>query len=851
MLKAIVTHKADPKLTDLTFPFMKAYAKNIKADFLVLEVSNYLDVLEKYDRVANMEPQLLIRPESPDIFEEVPEDSIGVFNEAAFNSEAKQEKFFNSGLIVYSKAHKEAFNAINLDLIHNKQYLGTALTKLDVKVHELDYKFNRIPLIDFKTGETRFKSWFLNYENLSDFKIIENDIKTIKEFPATHPWKRKVWVKLGGGIGDQVDCEPILRYMIKNIYPPETTDVRISSHWPELFSHLPVKVYKYGETAWADSPDGAPWTVESMPPPEHYQWLVVSAMLCHATDFSSMAILRRTLPLKDKQIKLDFSYNALKEVQEMLGEQDVSNCVLVHSGRHWNSKAQPLYSKIKTPNGWTTMGAIQIDDRVCTPDGKTAKVKSIHPQGIKKIYRIKFWDGRHADCTSDHLWRVYHENFGWTNSKGRTGSQWKLMTLQDLLDNPRSKKHPYYIQLADQIYGEEIDLPIPPYLLGALLGNGSFSENQTLQFSGQDQETIDNMSKYLDEEYSFKKYDLYGYTITAAYGNRCHKYKKLLRSLDLWGKGSFDKFIPEIYKEASHEQRLSMLQGLMDTDGYAGEAKTVAYYTISPQLAKDVQYLVRSLGGTCTITEKTRSNGKKKDGPTTLYTCNIRHDHPENFFRLTRKKERAYREDTNIVRKNCIIDIEYIGEAEAQCINIDHPDHLYITDDFVVTHNTFPVEYWQAIIDGLEENGLIPILIGKNSETQGVQPVHTEKGINLIDKLTLGQLIALISQVPSLLSNDSAPVHIAGAFDHQIILLPSCKHPDHILPWRQGSQDHKTKVLYKKLTLDDIPSAPTEMYTKLADEIVGEWDEYLPEIDEIVEAVVTSLYGKDFTQCSE
>jgi len=499
MKKAILTYSKAHNLSKHTFPFMEQYAKNINADFIIIKSLTDAIIFDKYDRVCILAPHVLVRPESPNIFDEVPEDELGIFNEAAFNSEAKQEKFYNAGVIVYSKIHKEAFNAIDLGLIRNKQYLGTTLTEMKLKIHELDYKFNRIPLIDFKTGETRFKSWFLNYENLSDFKIIENDIKTIKEFPATHPWKRKVWVKLGGGIGDQVDCEPILRYMIKNIYPPEDTDVRVSSHWPELFRHLPIKVYMYGEAAWADSPSGAPWTVESMPPPEHYQWLVVSAMLCHAMDFSAMAILRRVLPIREKQIKLDFSYSALREVVAMCDRSefngcDFNGCVIVHSGRHWTSKS-------------------------------------------------------------------------------------------------------------------------------------------------------------------------------------------------------------------------------------------------------------------------------------------------------------------------------------------------------------FPVEYWQAIIDGIEDKGMTPILIGKNDKTQGVQDVHTKNGINLIDKLTLGQLVALISQVPSLLSNDSAPVHIAGGFSNQIILIPTCKDPDHILPWREGSQGHKTTVLYKKLTLDDIPSEPTSMNTVLADEIVGEWDEYLPEIDEVVEAVFESLYS--------
>ena len=495
MKKVIVTKHSNKELTDLTFPKMEEYAKKIGADFRVIRSEHLCYFLLKYDRVCYIEPQLLIRPESPSIFDEVPTDKIGIFNEASSNPEAKQEKFYNSGVIILSRSHVEAFKGIKMELLHDKQYLSIYLMEKETEIHELDYKFNRIPLLDFKTGEARFKSWFLNYENVDDYKIIEKDIETIEKFPATHPWKRKIWVKIGGGLGDAVMAEPTLRFMCEKIYPDE--DIRISSHWPELFTHLPLKSCKYGDSVWADA-DGAPWVIESMPDSKHFQWRVVSCILSHTIDFTSMAILRRTLPNIDKQIKLDFPHSDLKKVHELCGTRDFSNCVLVHAGKHWNSKS-------------------------------------------------------------------------------------------------------------------------------------------------------------------------------------------------------------------------------------------------------------------------------------------------------------------------------------------------------------FPDTYWQAIIDGIEEKGLTPILIGRNCKStidtgksgvwQGSANVTTKNGINLIDKTTLSQLIALISCVPCLLSNDSSPVHIAGAFDHQIILLPSCKHPDHLLPYRQGHQSHKTTVLYKKLTLDDIPSAPTEMYTVLADEIVGEWDEYLLDVDDVIESV--------------
>jgi ADP-heptose:LPS heptosyltransferase len=99
------------------------------------------------------------------------------------------------------------------------------------------------------------------------------------------------------------------------------------------------------------------------------------------------------------------------------------------------------------------------------------------------------------------------------------------------------------------------------------------------------------------------------------------------------------------------------------------------------------------------------------------------------------------------------------------------------------------------------------------------------------------RLSELISQAPVLLSNDSFPVHLAGAFDNWIVLIPSCKHPDHVLPYRNGTTQHKTKALYKRLILDDIETRPTQMYQTSADVNDIDWDEYLPEPEDVAQYI--------------
>jgi hypothetical protein len=131
---------------------------------------------------------------------------------------------------------------------------------------------------------------------------------------------------------------------------------------------------------------------------------------------------------------------------------------------------------------------------------------------------------------------------------------------------------------------------------------------------------------------------------------------------------------------------------------------------------------------------------------------------------------------------------------------------------------TFPASWWQEVIDGIARYVKV-CLIGKHiGDDQGlVQVTCPENAIDLRDKTSIGELFLAISAAPVLISNDSAPIHIAGAFDNWIIALPTRKHPAHILPWRNGSQDHKTVSLYKKLVVDDICNLPTQIYGETID----------------------------------
>jgi hypothetical protein len=151
---------------------------------------------------------------------------------------------------------------------------------------------------------------------------------------------------------------------------------------------------------------------------------------------------------------------------------------------------------------------------------------------------------------------------------------------------------------------------------------------------------------------------------------------------------------------------------------------------------------------------------------------------------------------------------------------------------------TFPKEYWNKIIGRLKDKVQV-IIIGKHiSNEQGTVDIDIPEGVvDTRNLLSLGGILALLRKASILLSNDSAPVHLAGAFDNWILLIPTCKNPSHVLPYRKGSRNYKTKSLYKKLLSNTIDSNPTQVHGQTIDYVVGDIMDYLPDPESVEEEI--------------
>lgn len=355
-------------------------------------------------------------------------------------------------------------------------------------------------------------------------------------------------------------------------------------------------------------------------------------------------------------------------------------------------RAQPLNSKILTPTGWKSMGDMEFGDNIIGKNGETYNITGIFPQGIEKVYKIIFSDNSEVLASGEHLWEVY-DVLSKKNKVINTNT-----IKENLLCNNVQKR--YKIPLVSPIKFEEKKLPIDPYVLGALLGDGCISQNN-ISLCTSDLEIVENVKNRISNDLTLKKRkgsDV-DYGISKKVRNSYIKNDIIesLKNLNLHGKKSYDKFIPELYLYSSISQRLELLRGLMDTDGsifsaHKDRRKTSSvaeYYTISPKLLEGVKFLVHSLGGTTNTKVKDIAGTTDKWGRSynyDIYQTKIRLPQNLNPFKLKRKSE-LFEVKENPVR--LIKSVELYSEEETQCISVSSPDQLYVTDNCVVTHNTF------------------------------------------------------------------------------------------------------------------------------------------------------------------
>jgi len=350
-------------------------------------------------------------------------------------------------------------------------------------------------------------------------------------------------------------------------------------------------------------------------------------------------------------------------------------------GQEGVGKAQPLDARVLTPAGFVPMGEIQVGSEIIGSDGKPHKVLGIYPQGEKEVFRVTFRDGCSTECCDDHLW--------FTQTRGERDRKYpgSVRTLRTIRNSIRYGTHFNHAvpRVAPVEFKRNEPLPLKPWLLGIYLAEGcagSCITNPEKDIQEKIIACIPEGDKGTVHEDDVK--------ITKAVNssNIHSRFRAALRALDLEDKISDSKFIPGKYLYSSVADRLDLLQGLCDGDGYVVKPGSVEICTASPQMAKDIMFLIRSLGGSAVCTVRT---GKyRKDGELHI----VKDSHriygvfTNGLVPVASKKQTGKWGAPEWMIRNTIRKVESVGMKVCQCIIIDALDSLYVTDDFILTHNS-------------------------------------------------------------------------------------------------------------------------------------------------------------------
>lgn len=367
-------------------------------------------------------------------------------------------------------------------------------------------------------------------------------------------------------------------------------------------------------------------------------------------------------------------------------------------------KAQPVDEPVLTPLGWVKIGALSVGDEVIGSTGRPVRVTGVFPQGLRPTVTVRFTDNTEVRCDRDHLWSVQTRSMKY-DAVRRGSKAWKTMTARELQESTQE----WYVPVPGTVvYGPGEPLPIDPYTLGVLLGDGGLSvPGQVKVHTRHDIVPLLSVPAGHRVTLGHDQGVIGNYPIGSRVGRSPNLVMDALRAMGLHGHTAHGKFIPERYLRSTPSERLELLRGILDTDGSASR-NSVDYASVSESLVDGVAELVRSLGGRCRVSRKQTTwthLGVKKRG--LAYRAYITMPRDVNPFRVPRKANaRLGGQQFDPVKK--VASVDDGPDLECVCISVDATDHLYVTNGFTVTHNTVVFAHTiQRFIRGCGERAVV------------------------------------------------------------------------------------------------------------------------------------------------
>lgn len=407
-----------------------------------------------------------------------------------------------------------------------------------------------------------------------------------------------------------------------------------------------------------------------------------------------------------------------KEMNSILAAfQRPELCNVILLGEAGSGKGHPNDTLLPSPNGgYIRVGDIQVDDFVYGEDGKPVKVIGVYPQGPKRVYKVTFSDGSSVLCNDEHIWNVRNRRSHYDDRP------YQNMTLRDIMDigihdeqmrpeGRMTKVNHWYIPIGQAVQRDDACLPIDPYVLGVMIGDGCLTDTvRTLEISSNEESVIAEVAKRIGAIRYKKRDGCYSWIFLKddTNGNQWyqqHDFADLSEDLDcVFGQYSRNRRIPRIYMMGSQKQRMELLQGLMDADGCvtSGDKVNTTFSTKSEGLASDVQELAASLGMRTSLSSNIRHDTLHDDKPEYEVYFRVPVEMRRNLFYASCVRKNAFDDGMRqrVRRFNrhyddmAIVDVEDMGyETDMTCIYVDSPTHLYLVGkEHIVTHNTALVQ---------------------------------------------------------------------------------------------------------------------------------------------------------------
>lgn len=373
-------------------------------------------------------------------------------------------------------------------------------------------------------------------------------------------------------------------------------------------------------------------------------------------------------------------------------------------------KLQPKSLMIDNSFGQVEFGSLRAGDPVFAEDGSETEVIGVFEQGVVPVYRVTFDDGSSTLCGAEHLWKVQGR------TERRLGLGWSVLTTAEIIrrgvrvPNGRWQQRQFIIPSQGAAQYPATIQPVDAYVVGVWLGDGSKGEPRYTGLDAEVEREIRDRGYRTCRHADGKDVRLLGCT-------------ESFRKLECFALGSHERFVPQGYRQASVQQRRDLLCGLMDTDGCIGKDGHMEFSTTSRRLADDVVWLIRSLGGVGLVKESIKP-GRYRGADGQLVECRdcyrVTVVLPFNPFRIGHKIERwsdpARSPSTQRYLTRFIDRIEPAGEEDSICIQVAHPSQCYLTNDFIVTHNTAVLAWigWNFMLTRLHPRCGVTSITGAN-----------------------------------------------------------------------------------------------------------------------------------------